>query len=124
MDLPEANEFRVTQTAPLTSREAEVLLWTAEGKTAWEAGQILGITEGTVRIHLAHVLDKLKAANKPHAVARGFLHGIIGRKLVIFLLVAASVTVRPDDAEAARMTRRPKTRETRVESLARCVRRF
>lgn len=122
MDFPEANEFRVLQTAPLARREAEVLLWTAEGKTAWEVGRILGITEGTVRAHLAHVLDKLRAANKPHAVARGFVAGIIGRKLLVLLIVAASITTSPD-SNAARAPR-PRTRPARVESLARLCRRF
>jgi DNA-binding CsgD family transcriptional regulator len=36
----------------LSARELDCLKWTAEGKTAWEASVILGITERTVRFHL------------------------------------------------------------------------
>jgi len=117
MDCPEANEFRVAQCEPLTRREAEVLLWTAEGKTAWEAGQILHITEGTARAHLAHVLDKLHASNKPHAVARAFSVGIIARKLVVAFLMVSGCIVSPD-SDAARVPRRPVARTPRCESLA------
>ena len=35
----------------LSARELDCLKWTAEGKTAWEASVILGITERTVRFH-------------------------------------------------------------------------
>lgn len=115
MDGPEANEFRVDHIAPLTRREAEVLLWTAEGKTAWEAGRILGITEGTARAHLAHVLDKLDAANKPHAVARAFSLGILARKLVVAILLASSFAV-PPQSDAARVPGRPIARVARRES--------
>jgi len=57
-------------TSPLTMREVECLKWTIDGKTAWEIGQILGITERTVRFHLYNVLPKLGAANKAQAAAR------------------------------------------------------
>ncbi|WVR18286.1 luxR family regulatory protein [Bordetella phage PY223] len=117
MDCPEANEFRVVQPAPLTLREAEVLLWTAEGKTAWEAGRILGITEGTARARLAHALDKLRASNKPHAVARAFAVGIIARKIVVMALMVSGCIVSPD-SDASRVPRRPVARAARCESLA------
>lgn len=106
MPLPESPEFRVTKTAPLTAREAEVLLWTAEGKTAWETGRILGITEGTTRAHLAHALGKLRAANKAHAVARAFSCGLISRKIVAAALVVGSF-ISPPPSQAARLPRPP-----------------
>lgn len=114
----EANEFRVVSRSLLTKREAEVLLWTAEGKTAWETARILGMTEGTCRAHLARVLDKLHAANKPHAVARGFAFGILARKLVL-ALIAASSFGGVHDNQAARVPRPPIHRQSqRVRSLA------
>lgn len=118
MDSHDGREFTIAQTDPLTPREAEVLLWTAEGKTAWEAGRIMGITEGTARIHLARVLDKLNASNKPHAVARGFCKDILARKLVMVLLsIAACFT--PPHADAARLMRRPVARSARNVKAAR-----
>jgi LuxR family transcriptional regulator, quorum-sensing system regulator BjaR1 len=52
----------------LTHRECEVLRWTAAGKTAWEVGHILGITETTTISHLRNARRKLGAANVVHAV--------------------------------------------------------
>lgn len=43
----------------LTPKEAEVLLWVAQGKTNAETAVILGITEGTVKKHLEHIFEKL-----------------------------------------------------------------
>ena len=43
----------------LTPREAEVLLWTAQGKTNVEIGTILGMSDLTVKQHLSHVFEKL-----------------------------------------------------------------
>jgi LuxR family transcriptional regulator, quorum-sensing system regulator SolR len=54
----------------LTARELECLRWTAEGKTAWEIGQILGITERTAVFHLNNVIRKLAVTNKIQAVVR------------------------------------------------------
>lgn len=103
----------------LTPREAEVLLWTAEGKTAWEIGAILGVSEGTVRAHLAHILEKLNASNKPHAVARGFVAGILVRRVAT--IVIAGVISLSHHAEDMSRTRRPVTprQVVRLASLAR-----
>ena len=43
----------------LTPREAEVLLWIAQGKSNPDIAIILGAAEGTVRKHVEHVLEKL-----------------------------------------------------------------
>jgi DNA-binding NarL/FixJ family response regulator len=43
----------------LTPREAEVLLWVAQGKTNSEIGTILGTATKTVSKHLEHIFDKL-----------------------------------------------------------------
>lgn len=55
---------------PLSGRERECLRWIAEGKTAWEIGNILGIAERTVVFHTNNAVKKLDAANRTHAVAR------------------------------------------------------
>jgi LuxR family quorum sensing-dependent transcriptional regulator len=53
----------------LTSRQREVLTWTAAGKTAWEIGEILHITKRTVDEHTHAATRKLGAANRTQAVA-------------------------------------------------------
>lgn len=58
------------QSTVLTAREQECLKWSAEGKTAWEIGQILNITERTAVFHINNVIQKLGAANKTQAIVR------------------------------------------------------
>jgi DNA-binding CsgD family transcriptional regulator len=62
----------------LSSREREVMIWTAEGKTASEIGEILGIAESTCIFHLTNAARKLSAVNKAHAAARAAALGLIG----------------------------------------------
>jgi LuxR family transcriptional activator of bioluminescence operon len=56
--------------ACLTARELECLKWAADGKTAWEIGRILGITERTAVFHMNNVMKKLGATNKIQAIVR------------------------------------------------------
>jgi DNA-binding NarL/FixJ family response regulator len=48
----------------LTPREAEVLLWIAQGKANGEIAGILNAAEGTVRKHVEHLLEKLAVENR------------------------------------------------------------
>lgn len=61
----------------LTERERECLLWTARGKTTWEVGQVLSITESTARFHLRNSMVKLDVFSKHHAVVKAILLGLI-----------------------------------------------
>jgi LuxR family quorum sensing-dependent transcriptional regulator len=54
---------------PLTHREREVLVWAAQGKSAWEIGEILRIAKRTVDEHVQSACHKLGAANRTQAVA-------------------------------------------------------
>ena len=54
----------------LTPRELETLRWTMEGKTAWEVGALLGITERTAALHLNNATHKLECVNKHQAVLK------------------------------------------------------
>lgn len=58
------------QSVQLTARERECLRWAADGKTAWEIGQILSIAERTVVFHVNNVIQKLGASNKTQAIVR------------------------------------------------------
>ena len=61
----------------LTPREREVLLWTARGKTAWEIGRILSISDQTVVFHVKNAGRKFGAYSKQHAVVSAILQGLI-----------------------------------------------
>jgi LuxR family transcriptional regulator, quorum-sensing system regulator BjaR1 len=63
--------------SPLSGREREILLWAAEGKTAWEISVILNIAERTVKFHLIGAGRKLNAANRTAAVAKALAMGLI-----------------------------------------------
>jgi DNA-binding CsgD family transcriptional regulator len=62
---------------PLTAREVECLRWTMEGKTAWEVGRILGITERTAVFHVNSAAHKLDCASKHQAVIKAMRLGLI-----------------------------------------------
>lgn len=61
----------------LTTRELEVLKWTADGKTSSEIGQILAISTDTVNFHVGNATNKLGAANKTAAVVRAAMLGLL-----------------------------------------------
>ena len=61
----------------LTPRELECLRWTMEGKTAWEVGGIVGITERTAGLHINNATHKLGCANKHQAVLKALRSGLI-----------------------------------------------
>jgi DNA-binding CsgD family transcriptional regulator len=61
----------------LTPRELESLRWTMEGKTAWELGNILGISERTAVLHVNNATHKLGCVNKHQAVLKALRLGLI-----------------------------------------------
>lgn len=61
----------------LSKREKETLSWTAKGKTAWEIGEILNISERTVNQYIQSANKKLGVFNKQHAVVKAIIKGLI-----------------------------------------------
>jgi DNA-binding CsgD family transcriptional regulator len=61
----------------LTPRELEALRWTMAGKTAWEVGAVLGISERTAVLHINNAMHKLKCVNKHQAVLKALRLGLI-----------------------------------------------
>jgi DNA-binding CsgD family transcriptional regulator len=61
----------------LTPRELESLRWTMEGKTAWEVGAVLGISERTAVLHVNNAMHKLGCVNKHQAVLKALRLGLI-----------------------------------------------
>jgi DNA-binding NarL/FixJ family response regulator len=52
------------ETLGLTPREAEVLLWVAQGKSNGDIATILGCAGNTIKVHLARVFEKLGIENR------------------------------------------------------------
>ncbi|MDG9923692.1 MULTISPECIES: LuxR C-terminal-related transcriptional regulator [unclassified Pseudomonas] len=53
----------------LSSRETEIARWVVRGKTNWEIGQILGISDKTVKTHMQNILSKLHASSRAQIAA-------------------------------------------------------
>jgi NarL family two-component system response regulator LiaR len=54
---------------PLTSRQEEVLVLIGEGKSDQEIGEMLHLTEATVRSHVHRIIQRLGVDNRAQAVA-------------------------------------------------------
>jgi DNA-binding CsgD family transcriptional regulator len=61
----------------LTPRETESLRWTMDGKTAWEVGAVLGISERTAVLHINNAMHKLGCVSKHQAVLKALRLGLI-----------------------------------------------
>ena len=61
----------------LTKRELETLQWTFAGKTAWEVGEILGISQRTAALHVNNASHKLGSVNKHQAALKALRLGWI-----------------------------------------------
>ncbi len=62
----------------LSSREMEVLICLAQGKTTMQIARELYISENTVKTHVRHILEKLEASNRAEAVSKATQMGLIG----------------------------------------------
>jgi DNA-binding NarL/FixJ family response regulator len=60
-----------------TPREIEVLQLVSEGLVNREIGDRLYLSEETVKSHVRHLLAKLQARSRAHAVAVGFRRGLL-----------------------------------------------
>lgn len=61
----------------LTDREMETMKFMVGGKTNKEIGALLGISEGTVKVHIGHILDKLGAGGRTEAIRIALERGIV-----------------------------------------------
>ncbi len=65
---PNFNSAAPLEALGLTPREAEVLLWVAQGKSNPEISAIIGCATTTIKVHLAHIFEKLGADNRHTAM--------------------------------------------------------
>ena len=75
--IPFTGPLRELEQEP-TMREIEVLQLISDGLVNREIGQRLFLSEETVKSHVRHLLAKLQARSRAHAVAVGLRRGIIG----------------------------------------------
>ncbi|PLC50479.1 helix-turn-helix transcriptional regulator [Pollutimonas subterranea] len=62
---------------PLTDRELTCLRWAAVGKTSWEVGVILGLTERTINFHVHNACQKLGVHGRQAAITAAFQSGLM-----------------------------------------------
>ncbi|MGJ4892614.1 helix-turn-helix transcriptional regulator [Bradyrhizobium sp. HKCCYLRH3099] len=61
----------------LSERERECLRWTAEGKSSWDIGIILKISENTINFHIKKAMRKLGTTSRTVAVVKAIRLGLI-----------------------------------------------
>jgi DNA-binding NarL/FixJ family response regulator len=74
---PAINESADVLPEALTPREIEVLRLLGEGLGNKEIASRLGVSEHTVKSHVASIMGKLGAASRTEAVMLGIRHGIV-----------------------------------------------
>lgn len=62
-------------TPTLTDRQRDCVLWLARGKTDWEIGQILGVTEETARRHIKLARERLGVSKRTLLAVRALFDG-------------------------------------------------
>jgi DNA-binding NarL/FixJ family response regulator len=78
--IPTAVASRLAEFTPridLTEREVEVLRLVAKGLRNKEISRVIGTTEGTVKVHLKNILQKLGVTDRTEAVTLALQRGII-----------------------------------------------
>ena len=69
--------MRALSSPQLSTREVEILQWTAAGKSQQDIGDILSISHRTVEVHLRSSRQKLHALTTTQAVGRAIALGIV-----------------------------------------------
>jgi DNA-binding NarL/FixJ family response regulator len=61
----------------LSARHLQLLKLTARGLTYEEMGRVLDLSEKTVKVHVRSMLKRMGVHNRMHALALGFVHGLV-----------------------------------------------
>lgn len=67
---PDFESAKPLEALGLTPREAEVLLWVAQGKANSDIAAILGCSENTIKVHNTRIFEKLGFENRNAAAVR------------------------------------------------------
>lgn len=71
---------RLEPSGLLTEREVQVIRALAAGQPNKRIGQQMGISEGTVKVHVSNILAKLGAGNRTEAVRRAMELGLLSEE--------------------------------------------
>lgn len=81
---PERRPSAAAKNVPsLTPRQHEILLLMAQGMQNKDIASELGMLEGTVKVHVKSILQKLGVNNRTHAVVSAIRQGLIPASLVL-----------------------------------------
>jgi len=72
-----ANLNVVQEIPALSLREKECVFWVARGKSSWDIGVIMRISENTVNFHIKNVMRKLGTSSRTVAAIKAISLGII-----------------------------------------------
>ena len=61
----------------LTARESEVIRELSSGKSNKQIGTVLDISEATVKVHITHILEKLKVTGRGEAINIALRRGLV-----------------------------------------------
>ena len=67
--------FAAHSAPALTDRQRDCVMWVARGKTDWEIGRILGLTEETVRRHIKLARERLGVSKRTLLAIRALFDG-------------------------------------------------
>jgi DNA-binding NarL/FixJ family response regulator len=68
---------QLAQHSQLSERELEVLTYVAHGNSNKQIAAPMSISEHTVKNHVNHIIEKLNATDRTHAVTRAFQRGVL-----------------------------------------------
>lgn len=78
--VPDAVAARLNSTPPgfaLSKRELDILKLVFKGMSNPEIGAALGISEGTVRVHMSNIMNKLGVKRRTEAVSAALARGLL-----------------------------------------------
>jgi DNA-binding NarL/FixJ family response regulator len=104
----------------LTRREVEILKLVAEGRSNREAGQVLWVTDQTVKFHLANIYRKLGVRNRYDAATWARENGLLETSEAPSEVVTLDHDLRTSGTAPGRLT----LRRTTTRTLAPMERRF
>ncbi len=68
---------RPDESVHLTSREKEILLWAAEGKSDSVIAEIIGVSHATIRFHMNNIFKKFGANERTLVTVKAIRQGLI-----------------------------------------------
>ncbi|WEX79373.1 LuxR family transcriptional regulator (plasmid) [Sinorhizobium numidicum] len=78
LTVADATNSKLIKVVPdLSVREKECILWVARGKSSWDIGVIMRISENTVNFHIKNVMRKLDTSSRTVAAIKAISLGII-----------------------------------------------